>query len=479
MTNRVSNTISDQTLNRGIQIESAGKPNAKASTSSATGLFQFLNQSWLEILYLHGPLKIAKRIKKTGNPKKPYSVPDGGERAICDMRKAGSDPALLKLNIDMGARLWEDNAKALGKGWTDGDLYLSHFLGIGGARKVFRADPNASAVAVCGQKVADANHSIFYRNGQAITCSQLRAWATNSMKQRWAKAGEPDWIGRFYPKEAHPEAEPANHETSHEDRPPIKLDVHERDEEDVEDAPKAGPDNAAPVVEPDVDESADPSARAPQEDVAPVTLPAGVTIKGDPETWMVQFRLQRMHYGPSMLDGRYGGKTSAAIAAFLNDYPPAQSSHLTPPKTAEEFLAMRDALKDEIGLAENEGWVRPVTVARQEASPEVMNEVAPEAAPIQRNKTVGIWGMIVTAVTGFFNWAGDSLSSAWDFFTGHQDDIPDVAKDPSTLSWLWSKVTSLPGYVWLGLVFAAFMFFVFNSASGLKTITDKVKTGER
>jgi hypothetical protein len=483
MSNRVSAIISDQSLNRGMQIESAGKPNAKASTSTATGLFQFLNQSWFDVLYKHGPLNIAKRIKyNPANKKKPYTVPDGSERTILDMRKAAGNPALLKLNIDMGARLWEDNAKVIGKGFNDGDLYLAHFLGVGSAKKCFRADQNATAVSVCGQAAADANLSIFYsivngKRGRAKTVAELRAWAINSMKSRWAKAGEPDWVGKYYPKEAHvDEPEPAPEET-HDEKPPVKMDIHERDED--ADAAKDESDNTADVPEPRVDTPAEPDPPVPaQKEAAPVKLPAGVTIKGDPDTWFIQFRLQRMHYGPSMLDGRYGGKTSAAIAAFLNDWP-EEGSHLTPPKSNEEFFAIRDELKGELTNAEAQGWVRPVTEARKEAKPEVVKEVAPEAAPIQRNKTVGIWGAIVTAVTGAIQYAGDAIAGAWDFFIGHKDDIPDEVKDPSTLSWIWNHVTALPPLVWFGLAFAAFAFFAFNSSSGLKTIIDKVKTGER
>jgi hypothetical protein len=461
LTNRVSNIISDETLNRGIQIESAGKPNAKASTSTATGLDQFLNQSWLEILHRHGPENIARRIKYNPKARVPYTVPDGGERAILDMRKAEGRPDLLKLNIDMLARLWEDNARAIGKAFTDGDLYLAHFAGVGTASRLARSDQSGLASDIFGKKATNANRSII----EGKTVAQVRAWAASSMRSRWDKAGRPDWISRYYPKGEVGEPQPAPDDEN--DKPPVKLDIHEREDDDEpDDAPHSSP----PAVGAP-DSNGDDVDENPKE----VTLPKGTVIRGDTETWWVQFRLQRLNYGPSMLDGKYGGKTSAAIAAFLND---RNEENITPPKSTDEFVAIRPALKREIARAETEGWKRPVTAARKEAAPEVVKEVAPEATPIQRNKTWGIFGFLATTLSAFLQWAGDSISSAWDFFTANKDNIPG-AKDPSTVTWLWSKVTSMPAYVWLVMAAAAFLFFALNSSSGLKTIIDKVKSGER
>jgi hypothetical protein len=55
MTNTVSKTVSDETLNCIITIESAGRTNIKAPTSSALGLGQFLNATWLATVRKHRP----------------------------------------------------------------------------------------------------------------------------------------------------------------------------------------------------------------------------------------------------------------------------------------------------------------------------------------------------------------------------------------------------------------------------------------
>jgi hypothetical protein len=456
MSNRVSAIIADDYLNQGMQIESAGKPNAAATSSTAAGLFQFLNQSWLGILHDHGPDNIRSRIKKVGGK---YTVPDGGMRSILDMRKAGNDPAKLKLNIDMGARLWEDNARALGKGWGNGDLYLAHFLGVGTAKKVLRADPNATAVSVCGQGPANANPTIFYVyngkvRGRAKTVAELRSWAFTAMNTRWERAGKPDWIGKYYPKEQEIEVAPEA-EQEDDDKPPMKVDVPEDSEPE-----------AVPL----------PTPRPPTAPTAPpLALPNGVTIKGDPETWWIQYRLKAMNYSTGLLDGRYGGKTTAGLAAFLND----RGSKVPAPTSADDFLSSRELYKAELSAAEAAGFVRPVTQERKDAKPEVVNEAAPEAKPIRRNFTFGWLGAIGSLITAFFQWAGDSLSEVWNFWTSNKDSLPDSVKDPSTIQWLWGKISGLPATVWLMVAALVFIFFALNAGSGLKQIIDKVKTGER
>ena len=117
MTNTVSRIISDDTLSRAVQIESAGNAKARAVTSSATGLFQFLDATWRDTVRKHRPDWL------TGNT-------DAG---LLAMRL---DPVR---SIEIGARFWEDNARIVGPGWTDGDLYLAHFAGPGRRHESFSA----------------------------------------------------------------------------------------------------------------------------------------------------------------------------------------------------------------------------------------------------------------------------------------------------------------------------------------------------
>lgn len=170
MTNTVSRVLSDETLNRIIQIESAGNPNAKAPTSSAAGLGQFILGTWNATVKKHRS----------------------------DLFQNGAVPsrvglATAALQVEMLARFTEDNAAGLGPGFTDGDLYLAHFLGLGDARKLFRASPNTLASSVVSPAAVEANHSIL----SGKTCAQVRAWAQASMEQRWVKAGKVDWVKKY------------------------------------------------------------------------------------------------------------------------------------------------------------------------------------------------------------------------------------------------------------------------------------------
>lgn len=183
MPNTVSRVLSDETLNRIIQIESAGNPGAQAKTSSAAGLGQFITGTWLATIQKHKPKLLIDRTR--------------GEVAAM---RVGTETAALQL--EMLARFTEDNRAALGSGCTDGDLYLAHFLGLGDARKLFRADPSSPASFHVSEAAVEANKSIL----AGKTCAEVRAWAQASMEGRWAKAGRPDWVKRYAGSAALPPA---------------------------------------------------------------------------------------------------------------------------------------------------------------------------------------------------------------------------------------------------------------------------------
>lgn len=206
--------------------------------------------------------------------------------------------------------------------------------------------------------------------------------------------------------------------------------------------------------------------------------PAGLKIVGDPATWWIIRRLTGMHYYSGVNDGRYGGKTAGAIAAFLNDWD-ERDGQLTAPKDADEFEAMRDALSHELGYAEAEHFVRPVSQARKELAPEVVKEVAPEVIPQKRNMIATAWTAVLTFLAGVYQTVSGYVSAAWDWFTGAKDQLPDAVTEPSTLGWLWGKITNLPPSLWLILIAGALAFVGYNSYKAIKKTTDDIKTGVR
>lgn len=185
MTNTVSDTVSDETLNSIITIESSGKPTAKASTSSALGLFQFLNATWLATVKMHRPDLLKGRTQ-------------------AEVLALRTDPSM---SIEIGARFTEDNLALIGRNATGGDLYLAHFLGAGDARKLFRSAPSTPVSELVSSAVIAANRSIM----EGKTCAQVRAWSARRMAQ---SAGH-DWIARYYkgapvdqPEQTVPEDDP-------------------------------------------------------------------------------------------------------------------------------------------------------------------------------------------------------------------------------------------------------------------------------
>lgn len=130
--------------------ESGFQPGIRAKGSSATGLFQFLDGTWKQMLKQYGPK---------------YNIP------------AGTPATNGAANAILGAQYVKDNIEALRKVSNNvqpGDAYLAHFLGLGGARKALRAGDNASFASLFPQ-AARANPSY------SGTIGQVRAQLTNNM----------------------------------------------------------------------------------------------------------------------------------------------------------------------------------------------------------------------------------------------------------------------------------------------------------
>lgn len=125
--------------------ESAFNPNAKAKTSSASGLFQFISDTWHKI---------------TSSKGKKYGI------------TPGTSPFNASANALMGGEFIKENmdaikGSALNSPPNAADVYAAHFMGAGGANKLFkeiRSNPNAIAANLFPKQAA-ANTGIFYKNG--------------------------------------------------------------------------------------------------------------------------------------------------------------------------------------------------------------------------------------------------------------------------------------------------------------------------
>jgi hypothetical protein len=155
--------------------ESSFATEVKAKTSSATGLYQFLERTWLGVVAEFGPKhgldKEANAIIRAGNG---YTISDPAERArILDLRR---EPYLSALMA--GEMLRRDTLrieKRLGRYLTGGEIYLVHFLGPEGARSfIDQVEDNPNLVAAdLLPKPAEANKSIFYDKDGGRSVSEV------------------------------------------------------------------------------------------------------------------------------------------------------------------------------------------------------------------------------------------------------------------------------------------------------------------
>lgn len=129
--------------------ESGGNPEARNPNSSASGLYQFTNDTWKRLVDKHGErLGIGPQHK--------------------------NDPQAQRVMAGVLAR---ENAdiiqKALKRQPTGGEIYLAHFFGAPDAVKVLRADTDRIAAKVT-PRAAKANRNIFFDGKRPRTIGEVR-----------------------------------------------------------------------------------------------------------------------------------------------------------------------------------------------------------------------------------------------------------------------------------------------------------------
>ena len=164
-------------LVRTARRESAMNPSARAPTSSAAGLFQFIEQTWLGTVKAHGAKhgygQYADLIYRGGDGR--WRVEGAARNVVLDLR---FDPQAAST---MAAELTASNAAYLrgrsGREPGAGDLYAAHFLGPAGAAQLMDAmerRPGSSAASLFPEAAA-ANRSIFYPDGRPATVAEVHA----------------------------------------------------------------------------------------------------------------------------------------------------------------------------------------------------------------------------------------------------------------------------------------------------------------
>jgi hypothetical protein len=148
--------------------ESALNPHARAATSSATGLFQFIESTWFDMVRRHGG--------EHGLGAQAAALRGGADaetrREILALR---NDPEIA---ARMAGELARENAATLearlGRAPNAGELYAAHVMGSGGAvRLIEAAAQGAPSAAALFPREAAANRGLFYANGEARSARGL------------------------------------------------------------------------------------------------------------------------------------------------------------------------------------------------------------------------------------------------------------------------------------------------------------------
>lgn len=166
--------------------ESAFRTEVQAQTSSATGLYQFIERTWLGVVREFGPrYGLEKEARSIAGADLP-----GPERArILDMRRdAYLSAALAAEMLKRDALRLE---RRIGRPLTGGEVYLIHFLGPDGAERMLdqiARRPDAAAAELLPAPAA-ANKTIFYGSGadgsaKSLSVSEVRGKFDTMMSVR-------------------------------------------------------------------------------------------------------------------------------------------------------------------------------------------------------------------------------------------------------------------------------------------------------
>ncbi len=152
-------------VNKIIRVESAGNATAKNPLSTATGLGQFIESTWLRMIRTYRP-DLSKSLTRA---------------EILALR---TDPTLSREMVHNLARENEAKLKSRGHAITAGRLYLAHFLGPDGAHTVLSAAAETDLLSLLGAPVIKANPFLTGKDAQWVA-----AWAERKMSGRGKSSG--------------------------------------------------------------------------------------------------------------------------------------------------------------------------------------------------------------------------------------------------------------------------------------------------
>src|SRR5262245_29386068 len=154
---------------------------AKSKSSSASGLFQFIDQTWLSLIKRHGDRhglsEFAGAISRSESGRYVVASP-AKKSAILALR---DDPKIAALMAgEAAAATKESLEEALGREVRAGEVYAAHVFGEKGARRLIGLNEQDSGARadLAFPHAAKVNRNVFYHSdGRAKTISEVHAWA--------------------------------------------------------------------------------------------------------------------------------------------------------------------------------------------------------------------------------------------------------------------------------------------------------------
>jgi murein DD-endopeptidase MepM/ murein hydrolase activator NlpD len=143
-----------------IRVESAGNPRARNPLSTATGLGQFIESTWVRMMNTYRP-DLAQTLSRA------------------ELLELRFDPTISREMVRNLAREGEAYLRSRGHHITAGRLYLSHFLGMEGAHRVLSTEGGMPLVDVLGTAVINANP---FLRGKDV--NYVVNWAEGKMRRR-------------------------------------------------------------------------------------------------------------------------------------------------------------------------------------------------------------------------------------------------------------------------------------------------------
>ncbi len=147
-----------------IRVESGGNASAANPLSTAVGLGQFIQSTWLRMMKQYRP-DLANSMSKE------------------DLLALRTDPTLSREMVTALAREGEAYLRARGHQITAGRLYLCHFLGAEGANVALSSPDEALVIDAMGAGVVGANPFL-----KGKTIADLKQWAENKMNHKGGAA---------------------------------------------------------------------------------------------------------------------------------------------------------------------------------------------------------------------------------------------------------------------------------------------------